>query len=254
MMRPGVLLVAAVLGLATLPARAGLFDDEEARTRIVKLREDFTELAARIDLATKNQVDFANDAEVIKSDIAKLRGQIEVITYELDAAQKRQKDFYVDLDSRLRKLESGSAEGKPDANPDTAKADPASEMHDYEAALTAFKGAKYKDSQAAFQAFIKAYPGSTLLPSAHYWEASSFYQLKDYSRAAELFGVLAATWPNDAKAPDALLAQANAQIEDGDTKAARKTLEALIEKYPSSSAVASAKSRLKNLPPPKKKK
>ncbi|MDO8931733.1 MAG: tol-pal system protein YbgF [Rhodocyclaceae bacterium] len=247
------LLLAAALGLASLPVRAGLFDDEEARNRIDKLRTDFDELAKRADLAAKNQIDFANQAEVLKSDVAKLRGQIEVIVYELEATQKRQKDFYVDLDTRLRKLEAGPAEGRPEVNADAPKADPASEAHDYEAALTAFKNAKYKDSLAAFQSFIKNYPSSGLLPSAHYWAASSFYQLKDYGHAAELFGHLAGTWPNDAKAPDALLAEANARIEGGDAKGGRKALETLIEKYPASSATPSAKSRLKGLPPQKKK-
>jgi hypothetical protein len=97
------------------------------------------------------------------------------------------------------------------------------------------------------------YPSGGLLPSAHYWAASSFYQLKDYGHAAELFGHLAGTWPNDAKAPDALLAEANARIEGGDAKGGRKALETLIEKYPASSATPSAKSRLKGLPPQKKK-
>jgi len=68
-----------------------------------------------------------------------------------------------------------------------------------------------------------------------------------------LFGLLAHTWPNDAKAPDALLAQGNAQIEGGDAKSGRKTLETLIATYPTSSAAGPARSRLKSLPPPKKK-
>ena len=49
-----VLVLAAALGLASLPARAGLFDDEEARARIGKLRADFDELAKRTDLAAKD--------------------------------------------------------------------------------------------------------------------------------------------------------------------------------------------------------
>ncbi|OHC63419.1 MAG: tol-pal system protein YbgF [Rhodocyclales bacterium GWA2_65_20] len=253
MMRAGVVALVAVLGLAALPARAGLFDDEEARAKITKLSTDFDELAKRIDVAAKNQLDFANQAEVLKSEVAKLRGQIEVMVNDIETTQKRQKDFYVDLDSRLRKIEAGLAEAKPEAQAEAPKADPASEMRDYEAALTAFKGAKYKEALAAFQSFIKAYPSSSLLPSAHYWAASSHYQLKDYGNAAELFGHLAGTWPNDTKAPDALLAAANAQIEGGDAKSGRRTLEALIEKYPASSVAPAAKSRLKRLLPPRKK-
>lgn len=247
------LFIACVLGLATLPVRAGMFDDEEARTRIQKLRSDFDELAKRADLATKNQLDFANQVEAINADVAKLRGQIEVIVNDVEATQKRQKDFYIDLDSRLRAIETAGADAKTVAKAEAPKIDPANETRDYEAALTLFKGAKYKESLAAFQAVIKNYPNGSLLPSAHYWAASSFYQLKDYGHAGELFGYLAANWPDDSKAPDALLAQANAQLEGGDVKNGRRTLEILIEKYPASSAVPSAKSRLKSLPAPKKK-
>jgi len=247
-MRGARVLIAVVFGLAALPARAGLFSDDAAHERIDKLRKEFDEVVQRTDQMAKNQMDFANQIEALKSDLANLRGQIEVVTNELEASQKRQKDFYIDLDTRLRKLEPAVAEAKPEGAADAPKADAANETRDYEAALTALKGAKYKDALAAFQAFIKNYPNSSLQPAAHYWAASSYYQLKDYGHAAELFVRLANNWPNDAKAPDALLAAGNAQIESGDAKTARKTMEALVQKYPGSNAAASAKARLKSLP------
>lgn len=251
-MKRALLAVCLAAALAA-PAHAGLFDDEEARLRTEKLRKDFDDLTKRVDLASQNQIDFANQAEMLKADMARLRGQIEVILYDLDQTQKRQKDFYVDLDARLRKLETVAEAPKSDAAAEAPKADPANETRDYEAALTAFKGTKYKEALAAFLAFIKNYPESTLQASAHYWAASSNYQLKNYPQAAELFGTVATKWPDDAKAPDALLAQANAQVEAGDAKAARKTLETLVEKYPTATATPSAKARLKSLTAPRKK-
>lgn len=224
-----------------LPAQAGLFDDEEARARVEKLRAEITELTKRVDITSKNQLDFANQFETLKGDISKLRGQIEVATHELEAAQKRQKDFYVDLDNRLRKLETTTTEAKPAES----RVDPVAETRDYEAALTAFRGARYKDAFNGFDAFIKAYPKSSFQPSAHYWAASSLYQLKDPIRAADLFGTVATNWPDDAKAPDALLNQANALAAGGDAKNSRKALELLVEKYPASQAAQSAKARLK---------
>lgn len=258
MSRVARVLLAFAFGLAVMPARAGLFNDDEARARIDQLRKEIDEVALRStqrsDLAAKNQMDFANQVESLKSELANLRGQIEVLGNEIDAAQKRQKDFYVDLDTRLRRIETAAAEAKPEAAPPEApKNDAANETRDYEAALTALKGAQYKEALAAFQDFIKNYPGSSLLPSAHYWAASCYYQLKDYARAAELYGVLVANWPGDAKAPDALLAAANAQLAGGDAKAGRKTLEMLVEKYPASNAAVAAKARLKSLPLPKRK-
>jgi tol-pal system protein YbgF len=171
-----------------------------------------------------------------------LRGQIEVLSYELEAAQKRQKDFYVDLDHRLRKLESQG----PAANAQSAApaVDPAAETRDYEAALNLFKGGKYKEALAAFQSFIKTYPNSAFAPSAHYWSASAHYQLGEFKKAIEMFNKVATAWPNDPKAPDAMLGTANSMQESGDAKGARNMLENLAEKYPNSAAAQVAKQRL----------
>jgi TolA-binding protein len=61
----------------------------------------------RIESKDAALVDMFRDVEQIKADIARLRGQYEVLTYELEQAQKRQRDLYLDLDSRVRKLEGG---------------------------------------------------------------------------------------------------------------------------------------------------
>ena len=232
-----LLLVAAVL-----PARAGLFDDDEARARIermrAELRAETVALSQRVDQAAKNQLDFANQAEALKGDVARLRGQMEVLLNDVDAVQKRQRDFYVDLDGRLRKLEAAAvAAAKP---PEPPKPDPMQETRDYEAALGSFKAAKYGDANAAFLAFIKNYPSSGLLPNAWYWAGSSHFQMKEYAKAAEAFAKVAATWPNDAKAPDALLAQGNAIAIVGDGKGRKAVLETLVAKYPQSTAAKMA--------------
>ena len=232
------LLLAAAL---PLPAHAGMFDDDEARNRIEQLRVEMTDLGKRADMVSRNQIDFANQVEAIKTDIAKLRGQIEVLTYELEAAQKRQKDFYVDLDSRLRKIEQPPADAKVEA----PKVDPALETRDYEAALAGLKGSKFKEAGASFLAFIKAYPNSSLAASAHYWGGYAHAQAKDHAVAAELFGKFAATWPNDERAPSALESRVTSLETGRDLKAAKASLEQLAERYPNSEAGKRAKLRLK---------
>ena len=234
----GALLLAAMLAA---PASAGVFDDDEARRRIDALRGEVTEQAKRADTISRNQMDFANQFEAIKADIAKLRGQIEVLTYELEAAQKRQKDFYVDLDSRLRKLEQPPAEAKAE----TPKVDPALETRDYEAALAGLKAARFKEAAVAFLAFIKTYPNSSLAASAHYWGGYAHAQARDHAGAAELFGKFAATWPNDDRAPAALESRIASLEASKDWKGVRITLEQLAERYPNSEAGRKAKLRLK---------
>jgi tol-pal system protein YbgF len=237
-----VLLLTAAL---TSPARAAMFDDDEARRRIEVLKGEVAELAKRTDTINRNQIDFANQVEAIRADLAKLRGQIEVLGYELEAAQKRQKDFYVDLDGRLRKLEAPPVEAKPEAKAEAPKVDPAQETRDYEAALAALKAAKFKEAASSFLAFIKAYPGSSLAASAHYWGAYAEAQAKDHAGAAELFGKFAAGWPNDDRAPAALESRVASLEAIKDWKGARATLELLAEKYPNSEAGKKAKLRLK---------
>lgn len=241
MLRLWVLLFAGILAL---PASAGLFNDDEARARIERVKADLDAVSQRVDAAVKNQVDFVNQIETIQSDIARLRGQLEVLTNDLDTTQKRQKDFYVDLDNRLRALEAQNASDKPDA---AKPADPAAESHDYETALTALKASKFADAVIGFAAFIKAYPNSTMLPSAYFWAGYGYNQIKDPAKAAEMYGKVVANWPADPKAPDAMLEQANSMELAGDRKGARKVLETLVEKYPASDAAKKAKPRIKTV-------
>lgn len=242
-----------------LPAWAGLFSDDEARKQVTELRTTVEALAKRVDDASRNQLSFANQMEELRADLARLTGQIEVLTNGLESAHKRQQDFYVDLDNRLRKLESSaptlSVPGAGDAT--QVHSDPQAEMRDYEAALGLLRAGKVKEAQAAFEAFLAKHPQAALLPNATYWLGSCLFQQKQHIQAAETFGRIYATWPADAKAPDALLSQGNALIEAKDEKGAAKAFETLIEKYPTSPAVETARARLKVLssktPPARKK-
>lgn len=233
-------LLPAALLLLTLPARAGLFDDDVARQRIDGLQAQINSLSQRVEDGAHNQIDFANQLDGLRTELAKLRGQLDELSYSLDAAEKRQKDFYVDLDNRLRRFEQAAAKpegGDAAADGDKpAAANPANEGKDYEAALVALKASHFKDALAAFTAFIKNYPSSAQLPSAYFWAGYVSAQLKDYAKAAEYYGKVAVGWPSDARAPDALAEQGNALEALGDKAGARKARDALVQKYPGSDA------------------
>ncbi|GAB1394379.1 tol-pal system protein YbgF [Rhodocyclaceae bacterium] len=250
-------LLGALLAVASAPTFA-FFGDDEARKQVAELKKSVEALTQRVDGSAQNQLDFANQIETLKSEVARLRGQVEELNHALEAAHKRQQDFYVDLDNRLRKLESSTTAATSDATapastaPATAKADPQAEMRDYESALGLFREARYKEAQAGFETFIAQHPQSTLQPSAYYWLGSSLYQQKGFLGAAANFGKVAAQWPQDSKAPDALLQQANALVAAKDVPGAIKVLESLVEKYPTNPAVETARARLKTLAPKKK--
>lgn len=242
----GAILAAALLAAAlSLPARAGVFDDDEARRQLAQLREqtrtEIADLAKRAETLSRNQIDFSNQVEAIKADIAKLRGQVEVLGYELEAAQKRQKDFYVDLDNRLRKLEQPPPAPKAEA----PKIDPAQETNDYEAALANVKASKFKEAASAFLAFIKTYPNSSLIASAHYWGGYSQTKAGNHASAAELFGKFVAGWPTDERAPAALESRMTSLEALKDAKGARAALIQIADNYPNSEPGKRAKIRLK---------
>lgn len=238
------LLPVLLAGLFVTQAHAGLFDDEEARARINAMRNELSSRIDKLEASARAQLELANQIEQLKTEIARLRGENEVLANDLANANKRQKDFYVDLDNRLRKLETTPAGDTP-PQPPAATVDPAAESRDYEAALTQLRGGKYKEAATGFNSFIKNYPNSSFQPNAHFWAASALYQQKDNIGAAEHYAKVASQWPDDSRAPDALLGLASTQQARNDNVAATRTLEKLLAKYPSSSAAQIAKQRLK---------
>ncbi len=239
------LLAGLLAGLLASQAQAGLFDDEEARMRINQMRTEFSARLDKLEASSRAQLELADQIENLKAEIARLRGENEVLSNDLANANKRQKDFYVDLDNRLRKVEPQAVAEAPAAPVAPAAADPANESRDYEAALTQLRAGKFREAATGFVAFTKAYPNSSFQPNAHFWAASALYQLKDNVGAAEHYAKVASQWPDDTRAPDALLGLSSTQAARNDTAGATKTLERLVAKYPSSSAATIARQRLK---------
>jgi len=264
-------LAAAAFTLAAAGfAHAGLFDDEEARKRIDEIRaaqeksaRETAERIGRLEESVRNigVIELLRQIEVLNAEIARLRGQIEVLANNGEQIQKRQRDFYLDLDSRLKRLETGSAApasaaaagpGGAAAVPETAevamkppsKEEQAREMKSYDAASALFRRNDFASAADAFRAFLKDYPQSALAPNAAYWIGICQANLKDYKGALTTQEGLIARYPQSPKAPDALLAIAAIQAEQGDAGSARNTLEDIIARYPASEAAGKARTRL----------
>ncbi len=262
---------AALLFAAALPARAGLFDDDEARRRIDLLRQELSQQGKdneariqRLEEAIRNigVVELVRQIDGLNAEIAGLRGQLEVLGNENQQLQKRQRDFYLDLDSRLKRLEAGpagSAAGAAPAVDATAggasvtpatparaptKEDQAREVKAYDAASNLFRRNDFASAIDAFRAFLKDYPSSALAANAGYWIGISYANMRDYRNALAAQQELLAKYPQSAKAPDALLAIAAIQAEQGDAGSARNTLEDIIARYPGTEAAGKARTRL----------
>jgi tol-pal system protein YbgF len=265
--RIAALTMAATLVVA-MPARAGIFDDEEARKRIEATSQRLTQVQRQLEerigaletqLKAQGLVDLLNSVDQMRNDIAKVRGQLEVITHELEQAGKRQRDLYVDVDTRLRKLETATAAPAaapapaPSATAATppvpaaaapAVADIGAEQRAYDVALEQFKAGSYAAAAASFGGFVKTYPRSPLAPSAQYWLGNAQFAQRDYRGAITSQRVLLTAYPDSQKVPDALLNIASSQFELGDGAASRRTLEELIAKHPQSEAATKARQRL----------
>jgi tol-pal system protein YbgF len=264
----------ALLALATAwPAHAGLFDDDEARRRIESLRQELAQQGkdnevriARLEELIRNigVVELVGQLEQINREIALLRGQLEVLANENQQIQKRQRDFYLDLDSRLKRLETAAvappvdpvlspvpessetpAAAAAEAPPRVAsREEQAREVRAYDAASNLFRRNDFASAIEAFRAFVRDYPSSQLASNAIYWIGISYANLRDLPKAMAAQQEILSRHPQSPKAPDAMLAIAAIQVEQGDHGSARNTLEDIIARHPGSEAAGKARSRL----------
>ncbi|WP_341646148.1 tol-pal system protein YbgF [Thauera sp. SDU_THAU2] len=217
-------------------AQAALFGDNEARRQITDMRQD---IEGRLETTSRGQLELANQNEQLRAEVARLRGQIELLVNEVETLKQRQRDFYVDLDTRLRQIETGGAGAGA-----ATGGDPAAESADYEAALNLLKEGKHREALTAFDAFVARYPTGNFSAGAHFWAGNAALQAKDINAATKHFNTVLTKWPNENVAPDALLGLANSQQSIGDAATSRRTLQTLVERYPQSNAAQVAKQRL----------
>jgi len=244
------LLTLATWAAMALPAHAGLFDDDEARKAILDLRarieEQRTQSAAsqkqtaeQFQQLQRSLLELNNQNEQLRAELARLRGQGEQVQRDLSEVQRKQKDIAQGVDDRMRKLEpqTVSLDGREfTVEPDEKKA--------HDDAMATLRGGDFDKAAAALSAFLKRYPGTGYADSARYWLGNAQYGKRDYKEAIASFRSFATAAPDSVRAPEALLAMANCQVELKDSRAAKRTLEDLLKQYPRSEAAQAARERL----------
>ena len=103
-----LLLLSALISCNT--SYAALFDDEDERKKYRAGQQEQSRLQeARIvkleEVTHQAIIGLHNQIEELRREFSKLNGQIEVLANDIQLSQNRQKDFYIDLDSRLRRIE-----------------------------------------------------------------------------------------------------------------------------------------------------
>ncbi|MBC7782102.1 MAG: hypothetical protein H7125_18560, partial [Proteobacteria bacterium] len=125
--RPARALTVLVALAATTPtpASAQLFTDTESRKAIAAQRETIAaqqqqlaeltrqneQLSGRINqlenaLKSQSLLELLNQVEALQAEVRRLRGQQEVLANSIETGARRQRDTYIDLDSRLKRVEA----------------------------------------------------------------------------------------------------------------------------------------------------
>ena len=235
-------MAAGLLASSAITAQAALFGDDEARRAIIELRQRADSLQQSQEQTRRSLLDLQSQIESLKADQAKLRGQNEQLTRDAADLQRGQKDLAKGFDERLRQFEpmSVSVDGQDFTSDRTEK-------HDFDEALSLFRAGKFPEAGQAFAAFTRQWPKSGYMPSVRFWLGNSQYATRDYKNAIGNFRSVMTNAPMHARAPEAALSIANCQVELKDTKAARKTLEDLLQAYPNSEAAGIAKTKVATL-------
>jgi tol-pal system protein YbgF len=246
------------LCVASGPAMAGLFSDDDARKqvkqleeRVVKLEQALATAEADKEQYIRSTLDLQIQMEALNTELRKLRGQSEEFTHNLQDAEKRQKDFYIDLDTRLRHVEAGEAAANANANtPDRTtgnndvSADPVSENRAFEAAYAFYKAENYQNAAAAFHDFLKNYPQSVHEANVLYWMGNAYFLQKDCKNSVSSYQALIGKYQDHPRVQEAMLNIASCQLDLNNKTAAKKTLKQLISQFPGSDASEKAKKRL----------
>jgi len=246
--------------LFSMSSHSALFDDEEARKKILEVEKNLqsqnqaTQSALRDlkqsneqqDAVTRNGLaDMQSQLDALKQENARLKGELEVANHKVETALQRQKDLYTDIDERLRKLESAPVADV--AAPPAVVEKNTQEYQLLELANGLSKESKHKDAFKEYDKFLKDYPNSSLAPEAMYGLGYSQFALKNYKSSIATQQKLIDTYPDSPKVPDAMFNLANSQIQLGLVPGAKKTLRDLVAKFPNSELTPTAQKRLKAL-------
>jgi tol-pal system protein YbgF len=213
----------------------------------------------------QQNVELVNRLAQMQSEVQALRNQVETLQNENEQLKQHGKDQYLDLDTRLQRVEARGGAAGPALPPAAAAAHPAPAAASgaplsaprpasgaagedaYAAAFQALKNDNFVESARAFQAYLRDYPDGSLAPNAWYWLGESYYVTQNYPLALQAFDTVVTRFPDSTKAPDALLKKGYSQLELGQPGPGAATLNAVLNQFPGTEAARLANTRLRTL-------
>ncbi len=256
-MKKLVLALCLLLGGVTA-AQAGLFDDDEARAKIIEQQKAILQLQAqaqalqtkldeeqkqrlavdgRVTTLEKSQtlLDMLNQIEQLKAEITRLNGKIEVMARDIEVTQQRQRDLYTDVDARLRKLETPPAPIK-----DAVKEAPVKESANSEAAPPM----EANPSTPTPPADVAA--DNSAAENKDYEAAHALFKAGKYPQSATAFEKFQETYPNSKFAGNAQYWLGYARFSQRDYKAAMAAQQKMVKSYPDHAKVPDAMYNIAN--------
>ncbi|MFD0725801.1 tol-pal system protein YbgF [Lysobacter brunescens] len=254
-----------------------------AHAQRVSTADRLAALEQQLSAMRSGNLDLLNQIGELKSEVQAQRAQIEELQQKLEQQTQSGRSQYLDLDSRLERLESGAAGpstpttdtpaiGATPATPARPAAAPASpapavpayqdtpprvygdaatlgtgvdERNAYNAAFETLKGGRYADAARQFQAFLDRHPAGTYAPNAMYWLGESYYVTQNYALAQEQFQGLLDRYPTHDKAAGALLKVGLCQQGLRQLDAAEASYNQVLGRYPGTEAARVADDRLR---------
>jgi tol-pal system protein YbgF len=243
----------------------------------LSLADRVTRLEQQAQSRDSGGVGMVNQMSQMQAQLRQLQGQIEELQHHLQQLDDKSKAQYIDLDSRLSRIEQGGAgnagapgtgatapganAGASAANPAAAQGAPAvagsaappsaadndAAQAAYGVAFKSIRDGNYVAAAREFRDFVEHYPNHPLAPNAWYWLGESYYVTTNYPVALDAFKQVVSQFPDSEKAPDALLKVGFTELElkhEADGKAA---LTSVIKKYPGTNAAQLAQERLRRL-------
>lgn len=212
-----------------------------------------------------NQWEMVNQLQQLQEEVQQLRGMIEQQAFEIEQMRKQQRERYLDLDTRIGRLQGGgvsagsvttsSTESEAGVAQSAASSSqpPAAASGDekaaYSAALENVKAKQFTKAISQLESLLASSPNGQLAPNCHYW-LGELYMVNDpaeYDKAKAHFQQLLKNHSDHAKVPDALYKLGKLSALRGDRERAKVYFDRVIQEFPDAQASVLAKDYLKRL-------
>jgi tol-pal system protein YbgF len=246
------------------------------QTQLKTLSDDMSRLGRLVD--NRAMLDMIQQVDEISEEIGFLRGDIEIQGNDINEIKKRQRELYLDIDRRLRDIESGATAAAPRSQISVPKVDstvsstssqqtpsvaPATsqsattqtpaptpsvtqseEKAAYQAAFDTLKEGRYKKAKTELSAFLKKFPNSSYAGNAQYWLGEAQYVTRNFEQGIIEFKRVINKYPTSNKLPDAMLKLGYTFYELKQFPQSKAILQDLRNRFPQATAARLATKRL----------